>query len=188
MKTEFLKELRRNSPFTKNSYEVNVPLKNFIKAIYGYNTAADDEPEDFLKVVENATPAFQRDAGKWTRQMQIKFVENLFLGYTSVVMLGCIVANEKDSGSFDNAQIIDGLQRTTAIAKFLSGEFPIFADKIEGGFWACDIKTATNPHNLKIRIYEFKDEREMIQFYIDMNENITHSPEDIAKARSFLPL
>ena len=44
----------------------------------------------------------------------------------------------------------------------------------------------THIHNLKLRIYNFKSEEEMINFYININENITHSPQDIKKAKDYL--
>ena len=39
--------------------------------------------------------------------------------------------------------------------------------------------------NKIISLNDFKNEKEMVQFYIDMNENITHSNEDIDKAKKY---
>jgi hypothetical protein len=38
---------------------------------------------------------------------------------------------------------------------------------------------------LGIRIYDFKNMEEAVRFYIDMNENITHSAADITKAKEW---
>jgi rubrerythrin len=35
-------------------------------------------------------------------------------------------------------------------------------------------------------VFNFDTEADAIQFYLEMNENITHSPEDISKARTIL--
>ena len=44
----------------------------------------------------------------------------------------------------------------------------------------------TTKENVVIKLYDFDTENEAIEFYIDMNENITHQPKDIEKARKFL--
>lgn len=38
---------------------------------------------------------------------------------------------------------------------------------------------------MPVRIYNFRSEVEAVDFYIEMNDGITHSPEDIEKARRY---
>ena len=130
--------------------------------------------EDFD--IQKYIPPFQRSNDKWTRDMQIKFVENVLKGVTSTIIL-C----EVDGG--ENAVILDGQQRLTALKAFLCNEFPIL-----GKFYYKDIEEEIKmvSANIRYRVIVAKDKAEMVQFYIDMNENITHSKEDIDKAKRYL--
>jgi len=126
--------------------------------------------------IQKYIPPFQRSNDKWTRDMQIKFVENVLKGVTSTIIL-CEVDGD------ENAIILDGQQRLTALKAFLCNEFPIL-----GKFYYRDIKEEIKmvSANIRYRVIVAKDKAEMVQFYIDMNENITHSKEDIDKAKRYL--
>ena len=130
--------------------------------------------EDFD--IQKYVPPFQRSNDKWTRDMQIKFVENVLKGVTSTIIL-CEVKGEL------NAVILDGQQRLTALKAFLCNEFPIL-----GKFYYRDIEEEVKhiASNIHYRVITAESEKEMVQFYIDMNENITHSKEDIDKAKRYL--
>ena len=110
--------------------------------------------------------------------MQIKFIENIILGVNTTIILGTL-SNEKSE-----CVLIDGLQRVSAIFSFMNKEFKVF----EGFEYNEDFenKISTFIHNLKLKIFNFKNEKEMVNFYINMNENITHSKEDIEKAKDYL--
>jgi len=79
-------------------------------------------------------------------------------------------------------KIIDGLQRTTAILDFLDGRFKIF-DK----FSFADFGETLGSFDSKLilNMYTFENWKEIGKFYIDMNENITHSKADIQKAKDW---
>ena len=77
----------------------------------------------------------------------------------------------------EDSKIIDGLQRTTAIMDFISGKIKPF------GYNYLELKKDRNLRRfndrLTIAIYDFDSWGEVGKFYIDMNENITHSKKDI---------
>ena len=81
-----------------------------------------------------------------------------------------------------DSQIIDGLQRTTAILEFYKGKIKPF------GYSYNELKPYLSKfanYSLMIRVYTFETWEEVGKFYIDMNENITHSKEDIQKAKDW---
>lgn len=176
-------KLTRNSSFNRNSYNVTIPFHRFISSIelhsnYDKSTEYKTEdssthtkPEDFIKHI---TPEFQRSNDKWSKDMKVKFVENVLNGADTVLKLFTLEEN-KDS------KLIDGLQRTTAICDFINGDIKPF------GYSYSDLKDSLRKFNTHIstEIYTFDNWEEVGKFYIDMNENITHSKEDIQKAKDY---
>lgn len=177
----------RESCFNKQSYSVNVRLKDFplslslhtdydgINKEYTTNENFSISDIDFDKFLLNMTPQFQRANNKWNKKMKIKFIENICKGVKTEILL--FQFKEED-----DAQIIDGLQRTTALLDFFQNKIKIF-----GEFYYKDLKNDLNKFNTNIHIkrYLFKTWEEVGRFYIDINENITHSKADIQKAKDW---
>jgi hypothetical protein len=126
------------------------------------------------------TPEFQRSNSKWSREMQISFIENIICGYRSEIMLYSI-----KSENAGNCFILDGLQRTTSIQGFLDGEFPIF-EEIFFKYLMSTKGWGIGRADFILKIYEFSSHVEACKFYISMNKNITHSPEDLIQAYKYL--
>lgn len=82
-------------------------------------------------------------------------------------------------------QCIDGLQRLTAVRKFLAGEVTVF-----GGLGVADLKGSPfdlGRYRLQMAVYEFKSRAELLQFYLHLNEGGTpHGPEELARVRELL--
>ena len=134
--------------------------------------------KDYHKLFD-AIPKFQRDNNKWTKKMKISYVENIIKGCKSQpIMLYSIGGNLTDS------MILDGLQRTTAIYDFIVGNITVFGDYSYKEL--CDSKIVNIGVTIPIRVYTFNNEADVVKFYIEMNENITHSAKDIDKARKYL--
>lgn len=189
---DVIKQAKLNSAFNKNHYEINAPLDNLRAFMIRYavplehraalddatkNTISDSEMFNYL------IPEFQRDNNKWDYIMKIKFIENLICGASTTLVLGTIPKTKEERGIYCSCKLIDGQQRFTAYLDWINGKFPIFNsvyynDNLE--------KELRNVYNLKVRIYQFTNEFEMVKFYIDINENITHSKEDIKKAKTYL--
>ena len=175
----------RNSSFNRNNYCVNLDLHTFMQSMlfhtwYDMNARLDVNIPNDNKIhntewLQRVTPAFQRANNKWNKAMKVRFIENLLSGAKVELMLFRMETQ-------DDAQIIDGLQRTTAILDFFHGKVKPF------GFTYQDLKgkmRAFSSHNLLIKIYTFDTWGEVGKFYVDMNENITHSKADIQKAKDW---
>lgn len=166
------------NPFSKSpSYRVDFDIRRLRNNLDTYH------PEllstDTLKdMVQKMTPGFQRDNNKWTYPQKQRFIENLISGCRSEITLYSL------AGDASRCYILDGLQRLTAVAGFICEDFTIW-----GGLRFSEIADPLVFTNgkMSLRIYDFSTEEEAISFYIAMNEGITHSPEDIARARRFLP-
>jgi cyclophilin family peptidyl-prolyl cis-trans isomerase len=183
-----------SSPFNLKNYEISLSLFEFQSKIMYWGESFgnkrkwnDEDASNTKEVLDRMVPIFQRENNKWSREMQISFVENVILGTSSTIMLAYTTNGEKERvGIKRDCVLLDGLQRFTAISAWLDGEFPVFGD-IYSSKELID-KIEHNIDGLKLRIYMFQDEKEMVEFYIKMNENITHSSEDIKKAKEYLKL
>lgn len=175
----------RNSSFSRENYQVNIDLATFVDSMLlhtWYNK--DDRKVERLDAgdkklnkewAERVTPDFQRANNKWNTAMKTRFIENLLSG-VKVELMFFRLSSQSD------AQVIDGLQRTTAILDFFNGKIKPF------GYSYSDLKSRLRQfasHNLVIKIYTFNSWEEVGRFYIDMNEGITHSKKDIQKAKDW---
>lgn len=165
--TAFL-EAKANSPFTK-SFANN--YANFRHDLVSGCIEQIFEPENYV-------PEFQRANDKWNKKMQVKFIENLVLGFTSQISLYTVSKNE-----FPKWLILDGFQRLTAVNLFIYHELKIF-----NGLTYDDVKAKIDGgvNQLQFRLYRFDSEIEAVEFYISINENITHSKKDIQRAKDYL--
>ena len=187
---ESLKDNIRNSPFNLKNYEISLSLFEFQSKIMYWGEKLGTRREDkstTQEVLDRMVPKFQRENDKWSIEMQISFVENVILGTSSTLILAYTTNGDKNRiGIKRDCILLDGLQRFTAISAWLDGEFPIFNDVYASEELIDKVEFMVD--GLKIRIYMFNDEKEMVEFYIKMNENITHSSEDIKKAKEYLKL
>lgn len=158
--TAELRNIQANiTTFRKNQEEVSLGL------------------DDWLALI---TPQFQRANTKWTREMQVNFVENVISGYRGEILMYCI---DDDDLPTSNAYLLDGLQRLTAWVSFMKGEFKVF-----GQFYFDQINSRQylRRTDITIKFYNFESEKEACEFYIQMNKNITHSPQDLEVAYDYL--
>lgn len=183
MTIEQIKHLVKNNPFTRRHYTTSLFLDTLIAHMFTYThddlmagglNFGGEDALPLFKIFE-AVPPFQRDNDKWTEEMQISFIENLIMGYATDLMLF-----EIGDTTMTQCKILDGLQRITAIYRFLSEEIKAF------GKTASQLREAKilypRTGRITLRIYTFETELEAVNFYISMNENITHSQEDIYRA------
>lgn len=172
----------RNSSFRKDGSSVSINIKNkarFLNSLKLYtdydNSEQSESRNDIKQFFERAVPKFQRDNDIWTLEMKQKFILNVLKGFKTEIKLFRMSESE-------DAKIIDGLQRLTAILEFLDGEFPILGDIY---FEDIKDKIVYLTPSLFVVLYTFDSMEEVGKFYIDMNENITHSKEDIDKCKNF---
>ena len=167
MNVDNFKKIRSLSPFSKSFQTKHIDFRHEVSGNYAM----------YLKHYENYIPKFQRENTKWSKKMQISFVENLILGCKSSLLLYTTSKRE-----FPEWKILDGLQRITAINLFITNKMKVYKE-----FKYDDIKHILDDCNLlEFKLYRFDSEQEAVQFYISMNENITHSKKDIQKAKDYL--
>lgn len=197
-----IKDVMRDNVFMRNFYACDLSLEDFILSLSRYLNRAlisDDHLNKVLTERDIATlrdiifskvPEFQRENNKWTEAMQSSFVWNVLKGYKKdPLCLYNVVADGKRS-DYSNCWLLDGLQRTTALVAFLSNDLVV---NTEFGSFTCkelvdaaEIGRLPISLNVGIRIFTFNSHQEACRHYIEMNEGITHSPEDIQKARIWL--
>jgi len=82
--------------------------------------------------------------------------------------------------------LVDGLQRITAVRKFMANELAIFGghylDELGGHFPVLDSRT-----DFVFHINDLPSRRDVLQWYIDLNEGGTiHTSEEIEKVKKML--
>jgi len=169
----------RKSSFNRPAYEVSLPFKiNLIESLMlhtdysGLSAGKVQTREEFLCM---SVPEFQRDNNKWTQQQKTLFIQNLLRGASTTISLF------RTDGWVD-AKIIDGLQRITAMLDFLDGKVKVF-DNLSVDDLGEKLRFFRTRINLSI--VTFNEWEEVGRFYVEMNEGITHSAEDIEKCKKW---
>lgn len=103
------------------------------------------------------------------------------MGYKPTIQLYTLEETFKNK-SYQECQILDGLQRTTSMLEFINNEFTVF----NGLSYEEYQKNNLGMTLLSLEIFKFKTHEEACKFYIDINKGITHSEEDINRAYDFL--
>jgi hypothetical protein len=191
-KLSIMQEKIDNSPFMRSGYNIDVALSQLksnlasycCDCVIGENKDNSNVNASNLSLI---SAPFQRDMTAWSEKMSSKFVENLILGAkTTIVLYG---AGSKSSWAEGNCKILDGHHRVLSLLKFLDNKLPIFS-----GLFYDDIIKDNNLNrylgswkiNLCFLILDFKSEQEACQYYIDINDGITHTSEDIHRANDYL--
>lgn len=136
-------------------------------------------------------PDFQR-GHVWTDAQRTSFVEALIRGaITGRVLFNCPGWSRPSKGVGDIAentfQCIDGLQRLTAVRRFMAGEVKVF-----DGMTAAELAGSPfDPRRLTLRlqvgVYEFTSRAELLRFYLDLNTGgSVHAPQEIERVRGLL--
>lgn len=180
-----VREIIAKSPFSKQYYSVDFPLTSILRSLPMY-THWEEADKDRIRqngnhaeYVAEITPVFQRANNQWTHEMQVSFVENVLSGMRTTIFLFGINYNTTDVST---CELLDGLQRMTALSLFLDGKLRVFGEYSVKEYPLALLKR----NHLNVRVYDFATLQEAVQFYIDMNRNITHSPTDIEKAEKYI--
>lgn len=86
-------------------------------------------------------------------------------------------------GSYNDFVCVDGLQRLTAIRKFVDGKIPLF------GSYFNEFEDAMSlvKDCIKVNINDLKTEKEVLQWYVDMNSGGTpHTNEEIERVERMI--
>jgi len=130
-------------------------------------------------------PDFQR-GHVWSEEQQVKFMEFILQGGRSGRTL---YFNDphwhgvRTKSEYNDFVCVDGLQRITAIQKFLNNEIRVF------GRTYSDFEGPTDliRHGMVVNINDLKTKREVLQWYIQMNNGGTpHFPEEILRVQKMI--
>lgn len=158
----------------ESHYAVDYPLPYFVRWI------AEEEKEEGLQL----NPDFQR-GHVWTEPQQIAYVEFLLRGGKSgrdFYFNYPEIRHQKQKSEYNDYVCVDGLQRTTAIQRFIGNEIPAF-----GTFYKDFEDKLSISDTVRVHINNLPTKREVLQWYIEMNAGGTpHSDAEIERIRRMM--
>ncbi|CAE6823668.1 hypothetical protein R70006_06329 [Paraburkholderia domus] len=139
----------------------------------------------------NLVPDYQR-GHVWTQSQQERFVEAVMRGSLASGQL-VIQFNAPHFEDYSykgdlprEIQCIDGLQRLTAVQRFMAGEIRAF-DRIVDDFVGTEYDPKRTIFGLKFAIHTFLTRAELLQFYLDLNSGGTpHSSAELDRVAGLL--
>lgn len=130
-------------------------------------------------------PDFQR-GHVWTEEQQIKFLEFILQGGKTGRTLyfnDPYWHSVRPKTGYADFVCVDGLQRITAIQRFMNNEIPVF------GMYHKDFEGETDliRHSMVLNVNDLKTKKEVLQWYIQMNAGGTpHSIEEIERVKKLM--
>lgn len=166
-------------PFTScGSYYVNMTMQQLVDSI------ARDE-RDMGLILESE---FQR-GHVWIKEQQIAYIEYFLKGGMSGRDLYFNHPDwyHKNEGNYHDYVCVDGLQRITAVRRFMNNEIPAFGvyrkDFEDDFYFTLDIMH----HSFNFHVNDLKTKEEVLQWYVEMNEGGTpHTKAEIDKVKSMI--
>ena len=159
----------------RGSYAVDYPMEGLVKWL------AREEDEQGLQL----NPDFQR-GHVWTETQQRAYIEFLLHGGNSGrdFYFNCPSwHNSVPEGSYDDYVCVDGLQRITAIRKFVNNELKVFGSY----FLEYTDKLRITQNTLRVNINDLKSKKEVLRWYIEMNAGGTpHSKAEIKRIQDMM--
>lgn len=135
-------------------------------------------------------PDYQR-GHVWTTEQQERYIENMMKGAVPtsgrLLQFNCPDWNDSAQGDSDlpaGLQCLDGLQRFTAVQRFLADEIRPFGLPLSEF-----MGTAYSPKRYRFRlaVFGYRTRREVLEHYLDYNAGGTpHSTHEIARVRGLL--
>lgn len=181
-----IKNAIKNSVFNRENNELSIPITklsdSLMKYVYYYihNGIFSRIGNISTETMPKFVAPFQRDYKPWDIKRKIAFVENVILGHRTTISLYSLKNDKSD------CFLLDGQHRLHAILEFIEGDFKLFDNlyTFEELKENRVINSAQSIINLKI--YTFNQMEEVIDFYVQINKDVTHSPEDIEKALNYV--
>ena len=157
------------------SYAVDYPMKDLVAWIQ----------EEITEAGLILCPDFQR-GHVWTENQQEDYIAFLLRGGKTGrdLYFNCPSWSQPvDPGAYDDYVCVDGLQRLTAITKFVNNELRVFG-RLYGEFegWP-----RMNQDYLRIHINNLKTKREVLTWYLEMNSGGTpHTSKELRRVSEML--
>lgn len=167
---------------------VERPIRTF-HCGFGYlETWLKHENEDVEHGVE-LNPDFQR-GHVWTERQQQYFIECVLRRLVGedglTIRLNCPSWRNTpsvDSDLLDQVVCIDGLQRLTAIRKFIAGDLSPFGLSYE----ELPQRILLRENTLVLSMHDFQYRKDLLQFYLDINGGGTvHTDDELNRVRGLL--
>lgn len=159
--------------FTYGSYEVDIHIRHLERMLKSYEVDYNLE----------LNPDFQR-GNVWTEDQQSKFVEFFLRGGKSARVIYFNIGEWSFDKNTDIPQMVcvDGLQRLTAILRFLHGEIPVFGHYISE--YEDNIPL---DHTLKFNINNLAYKKDVLKWYLEMNSGGTvHSDAELKRVQKMI--
>lgn len=155
------------------NYRVNIPWSLLERALQGYF-------EDYQLNIE---PDFQRNH-VWTLIQQTRYIEWVLRGGKSGRELLFNCPGWGTSYQINKMVLVDGLQRLTAVRKFLNNDIPIFGDNYFKDF---EDRICIGGPDFVFYVNNLPTRKQVLQWYLDINSGGTpHTEEEIEKVRKLL--
>lgn len=141
-------------------------------------------------------PDFQREV-VWTKEQQVKFVENLFRGTVSdsgkTILFNAPNYNRAKEaetiGLSKDMVCVDGLQRITACLGFINNDFTIF-DKELGGVnkdYFNESEFSILNIGIKFQVFNLINKKDVLELYLMINDTgVAHTQEELDKVRNMI--
>jgi uncharacterized protein with ParB-like and HNH nuclease domain len=135
----------------------------------------------FREVYGLEIPDYQR-GNVWTRAQKISYIEWLVRGGPTGLEIKFNHPNFDGDSTVGNMELVDGLQRLTAVQEFVKSEFGIFEGLKYDDFASWDSRPS-----LLFAVYAIKTRREVLEWYIDLNwAGAPHTDEDLRRVKILL--
>lgn len=169
------------NPLRRSAYTCDVDWRHIACSLEHYR-------EDFGGL--ELCPDFQR-GHVWTEAQQIHYLENALRGVVAqtafVIQFNCPNwESDKYSGDLPHGfQCIDGLQRLTAVQRFMNDEIRPFGFSVEDlNFSGFSIHSS---YRFRLEVFDFQKKADLLQHYLDLNSGGTpHSKEEIERVKTML--
>lgn len=161
--------------FTKSgSYQVNMSLEFLVKQIDTWIR------EEGLQL----NPDFQR-GHVWSEDQQVKFIEYVLRGGKSgkILYFNNPSWNRMKYDGYNDFVCVDGLQRITAIRRFLNNEIRAFGQFYSEFGGTTDVVR----HDMLVNVNDLQTKREVLRWYIEMNSGGTpHTEAEIERVKRLM--
>lgn len=160
---------------SSGSYAVDYPMKHLVHWV------EDEIAEQGLVLC----PDFQR-GHVWTEQQQVSYLEFLLRGGKTGrdLYFNCPSwQSQVQEGAYNEYVCVDGLQRLTAIQRFVGNELRVFGNL----FSEFTGYLRTDQDNLRVHINDLKTKEEVLRWYLEMNSGGTpHAQKELRRVSEML--
>lgn len=157
------------------SYACDYPMDRLVKWV------EEAQEEEHLELC----PEFQR-GHVWTKEQQMAYIEFLLRGGKTGRDLYFNNPSQHHTvpeGAYNAFVCVDGLQRITAMRRFIHNEIPAF----ESFFSEYTDNMRIIKDTIRIHINDLQTEKEVIMWYLEMNSGGTpHSREELERVKALL--